>query len=85
MFWDSSAIVPYLIAEDATEEQLYLSEPPGVRILTNQEVVNVDPERRRVETAPGDFFEYDRLLIATGGAPEKLKAQLPGCAFFYCY
>ena len=67
--------LPYLIAEDAQEKQLYLSEPAGIKILMNQEVIGVNPDRRTVETASNDFFDYDKLLIATGGSPEKLKVE----------
>lgn len=67
--------LPYLIAGDAQEKQLYLSEPAGIKILMNQEVVKIDPDSRKVETASGELFEYDKLLIATGGSPKKLKVE----------
>lgn len=67
--------LPYLIAEDAQEAQIYLPEPDGINILVNQEVVSIDPDKHQAETAHGQIFEYDRLLVATGGTPERLKVE----------
>lgn len=35
-------------------------------------VENVDKENNKVETASGDTFSYDKLLVATGGSPRRL-------------
>ncbi len=66
--------LPYLLSGEAQEQQLYLHEPPGVSIRTDEEVVRIDPGAQRLETASGARYSYDRLLIATGGEPETLKA-----------
>lgn len=67
--------LPYLIAGDVEEEHLYLSIPDGVDVIVDEEVVQIDPEKKLVETASGERFPYDKLLIATGGVPEKLKVE----------
>lgn len=38
-------------------------------------VENVDEEEKRVETDKGEAFEYDTLLMATGGSPRKFPAD----------
>lgn len=68
-------VLPYLIAGDVEEKDLYLSEPHGTDIIVDQEVARIDSDRRRVETASGRHFAYDKLLIATGGVPKKLKVE----------
>ena len=36
-------------------------------VLLNQRVVNVDKDEKKVTTASGDVYHYDKLLLATGG------------------
>jgi NAD(P)H-nitrite reductase large subunit len=41
----------------------------------NTYVSGVDPEEKTVETREGDVYEYDKLLIATGGTPNQLPVE----------
>jgi p-cumate 2,3-dioxygenase ferredoxin reductase subunit len=45
-----------------------------VRMITGTAVVACDAERRTVATGNGGTFGYDRLLLATGTQPRRLKA-----------
>ncbi|HOO45757.1 MAG TPA: FAD-dependent oxidoreductase [Deltaproteobacteria bacterium] len=65
--------LPYLISGEAEEERLYLAEPENVTILLGHEVARIHADKNMVETASGDRFPYDRLLIGTGGVPERLR------------
>ena len=52
-----------------------------VDLLLGRQVVRIDPQARRVETADGAAFGYGALLWATGGAPRRLTCDghdLPG-------
>jgi len=57
----------------------------GIRLTLKQRVVSIDREARRVCTATGESVEYDRLVLATGGAPVRPKIpglELPGVATY---
>jgi NAD(P)H-nitrite reductase large subunit len=45
----------------------------GIDLELDTYVTEVDPDAHQVHTHQGDVYEYDKLLIATGGTP----AQLP--------
>jgi len=45
----------------------------GVMMITGAVVIACDPERQIVATADGRSFGYDRLLLATGTQPRRLK------------
>ena len=68
--------LPYLLADFSGTKNFFLPEPQGVSLLLNQEVVTLDPATRTVTGASGEKFAYDRLLVATGGKPERPK--VPG-------
>jgi nitrite reductase (NADH) large subunit len=68
--------LPYLLAGRIEEKDLLLTPPAGAEILLGKEAVRVMPERKEVETAGGELFPYDRLLIASGASPKKPK--IPG-------
>jgi len=44
-----------------------------VMMITGAAVIGCDPERQIVATADGRSFGYDRLLLATGTQPRRLK------------
>jgi NADPH-dependent 2,4-dienoyl-CoA reductase/sulfur reductase-like enzyme len=67
--------LPYLLAGRIEEKDLFLSVPAGVDLLLGEEAIRIAAERREVETAGGKVFPYDRLLIASGGSPEKPKIE----------
>lgn len=47
-----------------------------VRPLLNSRVTGIDPSRHRVRVESGQEYSYDKLLIATGGAP--IVPPMPG-------
>lgn len=65
--------LPYLLAGKIGEKDLFLPEPAGTELLLGEEAVRIDTGRREVVTAAGKTLAYDRLLIATGGTPERPK------------
>lgn len=52
-------------------------EEQGVEMLLGARAERLDPDLRRVVLAGGEELPYDRLLIASGGAPRRLP-QLEG-------
>ena len=69
------------LAGSAPEEWLWLRGDDwyansNVDLRLGTEVTRIDPAGRKVTTAAGDEFAYDRLLLATGCEPNRLK--LPG-------
>lgn len=53
----------------------------GIEILTESEVVRVNPSGKTVFFQDGSSLNYDRLLLASGGIPRRLEvpgAELPG-------
>jgi len=68
--------LPYLLADFSGTKNFFLPEPQGVSLLLNQEVATLDPGVRSVTTTSGEKFSYDRLLVATGGKPE--RPEIPG-------
>ena len=64
-------VLPYLLAGSLEEKNLFLPVPDGVNFRTSCKVTSIDAERRAVKTDKGESVEYDRLLIATGGIPER--------------
>ncbi|MHB8909424.1 MAG: NAD(P)/FAD-dependent oxidoreductase [Syntrophales bacterium] len=67
--------LPYLLAGKIGEEEFCLAEPEGTQLLLGEEALRIDPRGREVVTAAGKSFAYDRLLIATGGSPERPKIE----------
>jgi nitrite reductase (NADH) large subunit len=65
--------LPYLLAGKIGEKEFSLAPPTGAELLLGEEAQRIDPRRREVVTAAGKSFVYDRLLIATGGTPERPK------------
>jgi NAD(P)H-nitrite reductase large subunit len=50
-------------------------EERDIDLELNTYVSGVDPEAKTVETREGDVYEYDKLLIATGGTPNQLPVE----------
>lgn len=67
----SRMALPYVLAARIEAEGAFSALPERVELLTGETAVRIDAERREVETASGKVFPYDRLLIASGGTPEK--------------
>ena len=64
-------VLPYLLAGLVEEKNLYLPVPQGVEVRLGQRVARLDTKRQTVETERDESVPYDRLLIATGGVPER--------------
>ncbi len=45
--------------------------PEGVNFRRDCKVTRIHPQQRTIETGNGETMEYDRLLVATGGVPER--------------
>lgn len=54
------------------EETVWLPEVPGVDLRNGRLAVALDRHAREVRDDWGDLHRYDRLLLATGGAPRRL-------------
>jgi NADPH-dependent 2,4-dienoyl-CoA reductase/sulfur reductase-like enzyme len=54
------------------EETVWLPEVPGVELRLGRRAVALDLALREVRDDQGDVHGYDRLLLATGGAPRRL-------------
>jgi len=64
-------VLPYLLAGLMEEKNLYLPVPDGVNFRTGCKVTRINTQQRTIATGNGETLEYDRLLIATGGVPER--------------
>ncbi len=50
-------------------------EERDIDLHLNTYVTNIDPDGHEITTHEGDTFEYDKLLIATGGTPAQLPVE----------
>jgi phenylglyoxylate dehydrogenase epsilon subunit len=79
----SPAMLPYLINSELAEKDLFgkgrdILDTLNLKLVTGKEVVAVKPDQRTVEYADGESESYDKLLIATGAAPQVPQiADLP--------
>ncbi len=79
-----------LLAGDLDQAQLMLHPSEwyaqqGIRLHAGDSVVTIDRKRRQVQSAAGHIAAYDRLLLATGSTPVRLKlpgSDLPGVCYF---
>jgi NADPH-dependent 2,4-dienoyl-CoA reductase/sulfur reductase-like enzyme len=55
------------------EETVWLPEVAGVDLRSGCRAVALEPARREVLDDQGESHRYDRLLLATGGAPRRLQ------------
>src|SRR2546422_3386343 len=54
------------------EDSVWLPEVKGIQLLTGRRATKLDRKARRVTDDRGDSHPYDKLLLATGGAPKRL-------------
>jgi 3-phenylpropionate/trans-cinnamate dioxygenase ferredoxin reductase component len=54
----------------------------GAQLHLGHRVVGLDPRARQVSDAQGAIYEYEKLLLATGGAPRKLAGAPDGVIYF---
>jgi NADPH-dependent 2,4-dienoyl-CoA reductase/sulfur reductase-like enzyme len=59
----------------ATEEQ-------GVDLRLGRSIVSLDLDARQAKDDGGETYEYERLLLATGGRPRRLGQDAPGVVYF---
>jgi NADPH-dependent 2,4-dienoyl-CoA reductase/sulfur reductase-like enzyme len=55
------------------EETVWLPEVAGLDLRSGCRAVALEPARREVRDEEGESHRYDRLLLATGGAPRRLE------------
>ncbi|MBN1460582.1 MAG: FAD-dependent oxidoreductase [Armatimonadetes bacterium] len=65
-------------------EQSYY-EDQGVTLKTGVEVLEVDAKRKMISDSAMKSYEYEKLLVATGGTPRRLNTpggNLPGICYY---
>lgn len=70
-FYSRIRLIAYL-AKEATEKDIILHKKDWydrnrIKLLLGHPVSDIDKEEKRVLTAAGESFHYDKLLLATGG------------------
>jgi NAD(P)H-nitrite reductase large subunit len=58
------------------------TEDTGVRLHLGRRATALDAARRRVTDAQGDTYDYEILLLATGGTPRRLPGSPDGIIYF---
>jgi NAD(P)H-nitrite reductase large subunit len=71
--------LPPFLRDEAKREKVFLRTPEqheqkGIKLLVNTQITSLETEARVASAADGKTFEYDHLLIATGGRPNPLPA-----------
>jgi len=87
--YDRTLLSKGFLSGNVTAEQLPLRSPEyyaamGIEVLTSCTVDSLEPKERRVVLENGRSIGYDKLLLATGGAPRRLDvpgAGLPGAHY----
>jgi phenylglyoxylate dehydrogenase epsilon subunit len=80
----SPAMLPYLISQELSEQDLFVKGQEtlaamDVQLVRGKEVVALLPDKKEIEYADGGRESYDKLLIATGAAPQVPPVKdLPG-------
>ena len=46
-----------------------------IDLQLNTHVTNIDPDAHEIQTHEGDTYEYDKLLVATGGTPAQVPVE----------
>jgi 3-phenylpropionate/trans-cinnamate dioxygenase ferredoxin reductase component len=55
------------------EASIWLSQVPGLELMTGYRVLSLDTVRRQVRDHRGEVYGYEKLLLATGGRPRRLS------------
>jgi len=58
------------------------TEALGADVHVGRRIIRVDPEERSVVDEAETTFTYDKLLLATGGRPRKLRDAVPQVLYF---
>jgi NAD(P)H-nitrite reductase large subunit len=75
--------LPPFLRDEARREKVFLRTPEqheqkGIKLLCQTQIEKLDTQAHVATSADGQTFEYDTLLIATGGRPNPLPA--PGAS-----
>ena len=72
----SRILLPYLLAGDVVEQDIFLQVPEEVELIDKKEVIQIDPKKKEIFTTSGEVFSFDKLLIASGAYA--VKPELEG-------
>src|SRR5262245_17562999 len=61
------------------------TEDLGVDLILRRTIAELDLEARRASDDQGETYEYERLLLTTGGHPRKLGGGDAGVVYFRTY
>jgi NADPH-dependent 2,4-dienoyl-CoA reductase/sulfur reductase-like enzyme len=65
------------------EDSIWRGTPQlGVDLHLGREVTSLDLDAHRATDDQGDTYEYERLLLATGGAPRRIATAPEGVVFY---
>src|SRR5882672_3190510 len=69
--------LPPFLRDEAKREKVFLRRPEqheekGIKLLVNTQINSLATDARVATAADGTTFEFDKLLIATGGRPNPL-------------
>lgn len=70
---------------DQRMEDIFLKRPiddPGVRLYLSTRIEALDPGLKIVRDREGHEYQYDRLLLATGGRPRTVAGSPEGVIYF---
>ena len=70
------------IAGDTVEDIDRETKDLGVEIFLNSEVIKIDRDEHHITTRSGEVFEYERLLLATGGSPRRFQSGPPEIIYY---
>ncbi len=70
----SPCALPFVLAGELELDDVVMRSPEyyrrmGIDVITETKVVDVDVGEKTVETEDGDAYDYDSLVLATGGEP----------------
>ena len=51
-------------------------------LILGRRIITLDPQNKRLEDESGRTYEYDRLLLATGGDPRRLPFEIDGILYY---
>jgi 3-phenylpropionate/trans-cinnamate dioxygenase ferredoxin reductase subunit len=63
-------------------KDIWYEVPDGVDLHTGRRIVGLDIEAHRVQDEAGEAHGYEKLLLATGGSPRRLKQDADGVIYF---
>ena len=68
------------------EEKIWRNtDTTGAVLHLDRRVMAIDPHRKTATDAHGDAYRYDKLLLATGGTPRRLKLDSPQIIYYRTY